>query len=135
VYQIEQRGFPVSYWSALLKFFLTLFVAVTAACCTCTETDPKAIAIEIHENGVKQLAAAKLRWPEVTRGQLDSGAAIFRTKCTRCHAYYMFTYFSEARWKHELYRMARLAEFAPDEEIQVTRFIFSARDVERMRGN
>ena len=86
------------------------------------------VSIEAMEN--KQLTKAEVRWPGTTREQLDSGETIFTTKCLKCHGNYALTAFTEDRWKYELRRMSGVAKLSAQEEVQLTRYVLSLRDVE-----
>jgi hypothetical protein len=81
----------------------------------------------------KLLATAAARWPGTTLAQVKAGAIIYRTKCTRCHANYVLSNFTEDRLNYEFTRMTRLAELDPEEEVQIIRYVLSLRDLEISR--
>lgn len=75
------------------------------------------------------LAKAKDSWSDCTLEQLQSGKNIYATKCTACHGMKSISNRSEEEWKGAITSMAPKAQLSPDETLNLTRYLLSARQL------
>jgi len=82
----------------------------------------------VYVPSAKQMEVVEKRWPASTAEEVKEGQTIFVTKCTKCHAPYEITGFSEKKWLHEIDDMSPKAKLTPEEKLRLTKHILSYRE-------
>ena len=75
----------------------------------------------------RELKIARKRWPGTSQQDLDSGQALFVTRCAKCHAAKPVTIHTEEEWEKTLKIMAPKAKLNEYQTQLVTRFIYTSR--------
>jgi hypothetical protein len=75
------------------------------------------------------LKVAQKTWKDCTAAQLESGKNIYTTKCTTCHAMKSISNRSEEAWREAISTMAPKARLLPEEIVNLTIYILSARQL------
>lgn len=72
------------------------------------------------------LDAARERWPDTTRADLDEGRSLYAAKCSGCHPLVLPDEQPRDQWPSWVDRMAARAGLAPAEQRSLTRYLWSA---------
>jgi mono/diheme cytochrome c family protein len=81
----------------------------------------------------RTLVAAQKRWPDATLTTINSGHAIYTTKCAQCHGAKEITDYTEEAWKPILDNMAKKARLTEEEKETVRRYILANLDVAKAK--
>lgn len=107
-----------------ILFTASVILILGAACKskkTSASTDSANAALD------NQLAAAKTRFPDVTRQELQKGQAVYTGACTKCHAPKNVTAYTEPRLLEIVDVMAKKAEISAEEKQALIRFAVGVR--------
>lgn len=70
-----------------------------------------------------QLAAAKVKFPDATEGDMKKGHELYFGTCTKCHSAKTITSISEEEWPSIIDRMAKKAKITPEEKDAVLKYV------------